>query len=374
MKQTDLMDLLTMLYEHRVSPAEAYDALRSHIVSAEATRRVRHKKRGTTYTVLGEAEVQISTASTARLLNEGDKLTIYRCEHDGKLWARFPDEFNGGRFEELPAPAPAPVSAEAMRETMAAWRVGRHYNIHVYEGERPVATFHSPDDARRCVEAVNTSAVSMREMAAKVAEACEIDPRGMLSGTRMEAVHNGACRDIAHAIRAIPLDAPAPDTSSGELLEKLHEAIDRLPGAEPRKPAPADNNLQAELEKHVEENRCPVCHGAYLGGVECSRWDCPAKTAPAGEVERGPCPDALPCERLTNMAQAHAIAARRADALQSELAALCAHLDEAEKGIGETITLLEHNQTDSALNKLRRARTAKARFGRRIPSPTRGAE
>jgi hypothetical protein len=32
------------------------------------------------------------------------------------------------------------------------WRVGRHYGIHVYEGDRPVATFHRAEDARRCVE------------------------------------------------------------------------------------------------------------------------------------------------------------------------------------------------------------------------------
>lgn len=38
---------------------------------------------------------------------------------------------------------------------MTAWRVGSHYGIHVYEGDRPVATFHDAADARRCVEAVN---------------------------------------------------------------------------------------------------------------------------------------------------------------------------------------------------------------------------
>lgn len=70
--------------------------------------RVRHKVRGTTYEVLGEAEVQISTSlysdinpSTRRLIHEGSKLVIYRAEHDGKLWARFPDEFGDGRFEAL---------------------------------------------------------------------------------------------------------------------------------------------------------------------------------------------------------------------------------------------------------------------------------
>lgn len=34
------------------------------------------------------------------------------------------------------------------------WRVGEHYGIHVYDGNRPVATFHTEEDARRCVAAV----------------------------------------------------------------------------------------------------------------------------------------------------------------------------------------------------------------------------
>jgi hypothetical protein len=32
--------------------------------------------------------------------------------------------------------------------------VGQHYGIHVYEGDRPVATFHNAEDARRAVEAM----------------------------------------------------------------------------------------------------------------------------------------------------------------------------------------------------------------------------
>ena len=74
-------------------------------------KRVRHKKRGSTYQVLGTAEVQISVGDASshaagmnsRVLDEGDSLVVYRCEADGKLWARFPDEFMDGRFEVLPA-------------------------------------------------------------------------------------------------------------------------------------------------------------------------------------------------------------------------------------------------------------------------------
>lgn len=81
-------------------------------VAAAPTRRVRHKKRGSICAVLGEAEVQLAkpmldvfTPTPFRPLREGDKLTVY--EHDGKLWCRFTDEFEDGRFEDLP-PAPEP--------------------------------------------------------------------------------------------------------------------------------------------------------------------------------------------------------------------------------------------------------------------------
>lgn len=67
----------------------------------------RHKKRGTTYEIVGEAEAQVSTGAhvwgiVERPLRDGDQLTVYRCIETGKLWARFPDEFHDGRFEEQP--------------------------------------------------------------------------------------------------------------------------------------------------------------------------------------------------------------------------------------------------------------------------------
>lgn len=45
----------------------------------------------------------------------------------------------------------------------APWRVGTHYGIHVYEGDRPVATFHREEDARRCV-ADREAVQRMREL------------------------------------------------------------------------------------------------------------------------------------------------------------------------------------------------------------------
>lgn len=69
----------------------------------EPMRYVRHVKRGSTYLVLGDAEMQISRPCRPQdmgghLVQEGDKLTVYRAE-DGTLWARFSDEFEDGRFE-----------------------------------------------------------------------------------------------------------------------------------------------------------------------------------------------------------------------------------------------------------------------------------
>jgi hypothetical protein len=50
---------------------------------------------------------------------------------------------------------------------MTEWRVGNHYQIHVYEGDRPVATFHNPEDAQRAVRAVNRTGWQPIETAPK---------------------------------------------------------------------------------------------------------------------------------------------------------------------------------------------------------------
>lgn len=71
-------------------------------------RRVRHKKRGSTYAVVGLAELQIAHAPVM----EGSKLVIYRCEEDGKLWAREFGEFEDGRFEDIEAPPPGATVTE----------------------------------------------------------------------------------------------------------------------------------------------------------------------------------------------------------------------------------------------------------------------
>lgn len=57
----------------------------------------------------------------------------------------------------------APVASVRPRATAGVglpWRVGRHYGIHVYEGDRPVATFHDPEEAALAVAAVNAMRAS----------------------------------------------------------------------------------------------------------------------------------------------------------------------------------------------------------------------
>jgi Lar family restriction alleviation protein len=91
-------------------------AIDAKLTSAKAqSRRVRHIKRGSTYRVIGEAEAQVSTGELGlvqdlhksrdyiyREIHDGSRLTIYQCDTDGRLWARFTEEFEDGRFEEMP--------------------------------------------------------------------------------------------------------------------------------------------------------------------------------------------------------------------------------------------------------------------------------
>ena len=66
----------------------------------EPVERVRHRKRGSTYAVVGTAGLQSSSGA----IGEGEHLVVYRGE-DGDLWARPEREFRDGRFETIAAGA-----------------------------------------------------------------------------------------------------------------------------------------------------------------------------------------------------------------------------------------------------------------------------
>jgi hypothetical protein len=59
---------------------------------------VRHRKRGTTYTVIANATLQTSAP-----IADDTALVIYQGE-DGKFWARPAAEFFDGRFEHIAPP------------------------------------------------------------------------------------------------------------------------------------------------------------------------------------------------------------------------------------------------------------------------------
>ncbi len=99
-------------FERPMTPAECkqmIDRLSDRVTELEATtcndslqvggRRWRHLKRGTEYTEIGRAQLQVASSDPV----EGSELVIYRGD-DGKLWARETGEFEDGRFEPLPTP------------------------------------------------------------------------------------------------------------------------------------------------------------------------------------------------------------------------------------------------------------------------------
>jgi hypothetical protein len=60
-------------------------------------RRVRHKKRGSTYRVIGLATIQ-----SGEPIQDMAEIILYQSEDDGRIWARTPFEFEDGRFEDRP--------------------------------------------------------------------------------------------------------------------------------------------------------------------------------------------------------------------------------------------------------------------------------
>lgn len=88
----------TPLYTHP-APA-AVDGQR-----VKEVRRVRHKKRGTTYRVLHGAVMQSTHWHDTRFKvpADGRAVVVYQSEDDGSVWARPATEFEDGRFEDLRA-------------------------------------------------------------------------------------------------------------------------------------------------------------------------------------------------------------------------------------------------------------------------------
>lgn len=87
------------------------------------------------------------------------------------------------------------------------WRVGEHYKIHVYEGDRPVATFHNPEDAQAAVDAYN-SARHLIQMVkdAKVGQRQALRLVGANEGVFKTALEAGLTEAQARKVAGLPDD------------------------------------------------------------------------------------------------------------------------------------------------------------------------
>jgi hypothetical protein len=71
-------------------------------------RRVRHKKRGTTYRVLHGAVMQSTHWHDHhfKVPADGRTVVVYQSESDGSVWVRPASEFEDGRFENIALTTP----------------------------------------------------------------------------------------------------------------------------------------------------------------------------------------------------------------------------------------------------------------------------
>jgi hypothetical protein len=124
----EIYDARRLINEALSGAADASNA------SAEAIHLWRHKKRGTTYTVIGQAQVRCSDADG---LTDYELVTVYRGA-DGELWVRRKREFED-RFEAL-----SPAGADKGKESEGGLTHIGHLKPHEYYGYG-----HDPADERR---------------------------------------------------------------------------------------------------------------------------------------------------------------------------------------------------------------------------------
>jgi DNA repair exonuclease SbcCD ATPase subunit len=123
----------------------------------------------------------------------------------------------------------------------APWRVGNHYGIHVYEDQRPVATFHAEEDARRCVQAVN----AQRSDDPSAGAASELRRVRALTVGEQDTV-----RKAADTIGSLAIDLREQEASNqllSEWRDRAEAAEDRCRELEAEAPEAMDDFCRAVL-------------------------------------------------------------------------------------------------------------------------------
>ncbi len=182
----------------------------------------RHAKRGSTYRVLGEATAQ-GNPDDPWLFSDGDKLTVYQAE-DGRLWVRYTEEFNDGRFEALAASPPPPVPTPA-REAEANARIAE-LERHVEELQDKINPEHGcacSYDRPGDVCAVHSPALAKAE--ARIAEL----ERDLAAATRLAEEHWSN-------MTTIELARVASERRLAEAVEAEREACARVAEADMQAP------------------------------------------------------------------------------------------------------------------------------------------
>jgi hypothetical protein len=173
---------------------------RELVAKLDSFRRVKHLKRGTFYKVLGELEFQLAKPDHDVLqqwpysrIFEGTKITVYQAEDGGKLYGRFPDEFEDGRFgtiaEAAEAIGPAGTVAQepvAAHNKSTWWRTeikgvpaytSSYFNKERWEAEGKTVTRVTDEDRSALVYASPQPAAVQEPVAEPDADAMRvIDP------------------------------------------------------------------------------------------------------------------------------------------------------------------------------------------------------